>query len=306
MPPIRAAALTLLFILALTTFAAPPATLPTTSPATNAAPLYLRAATLIKISSPIETGAPDVAGRPPFPPEWTRVAKSAYEANRPALDLARQARSIGSATWPNDPGYAYFFPLRRLANQLRDAALYEYAQGHPAAALEFVRDGLHLADLLKGRPSRDIDRLITGSSLEGIALNHLPLIAAESLLLPDAAPADAPGLRVRDVRELISLLMDQREPEANLTEIFGPPGPTWIDEAWNPDLATKTLTRANADRTYPALLLACRLFHQDKKRWPVALEELTPAYLPNSPITSRPDTLRSFIQALRTLTRDGL
>jgi hypothetical protein len=296
-----ALALTLL-LLPLTTSAAPP----TTRPAMDAAALYLRAATLIKIPSPIETSAPAVEGRPPYPAEWSHLAKSAYEANRPALDLARQARAIHSAAWPNDPAYAYFLPLRRVANELADAALYQYAQGHPAAALEFVRDGLHLADLLKGRPSRDIDRLITGSSLEGIALNHLPLIAAESLLLPDAAPADAPGLRVRDVRELISLLMDQREPEANLTEIFGPPGPTWIDEAWNPDLATKTLTRANADRTYPALLLACRLFHQDKKRWPVALEELAPTYLPNSPITSRPDTLRSFIQALRTLTRDGL
>ena len=275
-----------------------------TGPAVDAAAVYLRAAGEIRVASPSETS--DLSAGGPHLPKWTALAKTAREANGPMFALARRARSLDATAWPADPGYGYLLPLHRIVNELNDAALYEDARGRHAEAVELVRDALHLCDVMKGKPSRDLVRLISASNYQSTVLSRLLIIAANAPVASGKAGEDAQGVRIEVLRELVNVLLDQREPEANLIEIFGPPGKAWVDETWTPELAMRTLTRANTERSTAAMALACRVFQAEKGRWPTSVEDLVPGYLPRGPVVARQDAGEAFRRAMHAVDQGGL
>lgn len=274
-----------------------------TRPVEGAAEMYLRAAGAIRVASPSET---DVADGGPHVAKWAALAKAAREANGPMFELARRARSLGEAVWPADPAYAYRLPVHRVVNELNDAALYEHARGRHAEAVELVRDAIHLCDLLKGKPSRDLVRLLTASSYQGTVLRRLLAIAGSAPVVSGKEAEGGAGVRAEAMRDLMNVLLDQREPEANLIEIFGPPGKAWVDETWTPEQAMRTLARANRERTVAAMAVACRLFQAERGRWPGSVEDLVPDYLPRREVAGRADAAEVFREGLRAVDRGAL
>jgi hypothetical protein len=263
-----------------------------TEPSTNAAALYRQAAEQIRSESPAESVLV-FNDYPPFPESWKSIETRAFERNQKVFELTHQARSLKKASWPEGKDLSYIHPIRRVANQLADAALFEHLHNHHAAAIELVRDGLHLAELLRERPGTSLERSLTAVGIQAVALNRLLVISSGINLSDDENGTD--DLNVRVARELIAELLDQGEPKAQAIELFGPEGsPAWNDPSAPSDRVIETLNRANAERTYAAMSLSCHLFHHDRGHWPAALEELVPSYLPRVPVDPWGDGRQTF------------
>jgi hypothetical protein len=266
------------------------------TPQDDAAALYARAAGAIKVRCPASTNNsfPDY---PPFGPLWERIAKQAWDANAPARALAHDARSHPAAHWPDGDDPRLLNKLRALANDLGDAALYRHTLADDAAAITIARDALHLGELLEERPSKTLLRTLVGAGVTALATNRLQVIASGVALTRDAN--DAQFLHVKSAQDLIAHLLDQRDPQQQLTEILGPRGTgRWNDPKVGVERLTETLNRANAERTFAAMSLACQLFRFDKGRWPAGLDELFPDYLPRVPKDPWGDGRQTFGYAL--------
>jgi hypothetical protein len=285
-------------LLAMAVSAAPPAAPPdpTARAADDAAAMYFRAAELIRAESPCET-ALRFPAEPPFGEKWEQLAKAAWDANQPVFDLARKARALKMATWLADDN---FNKIRRVQNQLADAALYEHVHGQHAAAVELIRDMLHMADLLEERPSSHLIRVLVAAGVRQVAMNRFAVIAAGTPIVAAKANEPTQDLRADIARELIADLLRQRKPLDQLVEVVGPVNsPAWKDPKFTPERAIRMLTRTNGQRTFAAMSLACDLFRFETGQWPAALDQLTPAYLPEAP----PDGDRVFEEALRAVRR---
>ncbi|MGA2231657.1 MAG: hypothetical protein ABSH22_12225 [Tepidisphaeraceae bacterium] len=254
-------------------------TRPATNP-DNAADLYIRAANLIVVHSPLET-AEIFPAYPPFGPKWNAMAKAAFEQNAPALQLARQAQGIDSATWSTD--MKNLLPdlnaCAAMSREMADAAYYQHFHGNDAGAFESIQDILHESAILRAySPAHQQIRSLMSGGVSGWAARVLMIIAPRVRLTSD--PNDVQGLEISRAKEIIAILLNQEDPAA---EMYGPATrPAATDRAFI--YQVEMLNRDSAECTFAALSLACQLFAFDHHRWPDALDELKPAYLSAIPI----------------------
>ena len=263
---------------------------PTSKPADDAWPLYSKAAERVeegyraKIMSPTASNL-DYQNFPPFPPEWYKYEKEAYAFNAPARALLREARSRSVAHWPVtgegvDAKLPYLPRCRTLANEVADAAIYEHLQGNDAAAIETVRDELHLAELLDARPSQWMVVSLVAVGIQMSALTRLEVITAEVSLTEDAT--DSKRLQVRVARELIRQLMDAGDPVKQYGELLERETALGLNAQQKERFLT-TIRKAQMERHLAGMSLACHLFVREKSRWPASVAELV-AYLPAEPV----------------------
>ena len=258
-----------------------PATPPATRPAVDAADLYLRAADAVEVDSPANSII-EYPGYPPFGDEWGRLAASAWEANGPARALARAARSADVADWPSLKDRKYLQSVRRLTNDLGDAALHDHFRGNDAGAVERVRDVLHLSRLLRrGNPADDalLLRVIAGG-IDDSALHRLMVVLSDVTITDD--PANARDLQADQARRLLSELLDPPDvPREAIRRAFATDHPAATPE--NEARAVEVFERHRAEHGLAAVSLAAHLFRFDRGRWPASLDELAPAHLPRVP-----------------------
>jgi len=255
----------------------------TTQPDENAADLYLRAASLIKVYSPAETNEV-FPNYPPFNEEWRKLTKDAWEQNQPMRELVRQASSVDQVSWPTAKDSHYLNQLRSIANEVGDAALYAQLQGDHAEAIAGIRDLLHMVNLLEANPphSRFV-RLLVGTGIQGLAAYDLMIIESGIVLTKDSS--DTRDLWISDARDLVEQLFSQPIPNDQVTEILGPTGsPHWTDPRWNVKRIIGIVSRNDTDQDFAAMSLACHIFLYEKGHWPNSLAELMPAYLPMAPV----------------------
>lgn len=272
--------------------AAPP--VPATGPAAtksagDAADLYLRAAALIKWDSPSESNL-SFAIYPPYSVAWHHMADHACAANQPVFELVHAARAIDHAAWPAELHYLNL--LRRIGNQIGDACLHEYDAGRHAAAIEFVRDELHMARLLDERPPRQVVRILVANGFYAQACNRLMVVSAGINFRADEKDSSSPA--VETAREIIDVLLDQRDPRAQIEQVFAAEKADGPTEQVDADRLRESMNRVNAERTYAAMSLACHLGYFKTGHWPQSLKELTPEYLPRLPIDPWGDGKQTF------------
>jgi hypothetical protein len=266
------------------------------APVDDALALYLHAAAVVKPVGPSNSDY-EVPDHPPYGDLWTRLARESWEANGPARDLARQARTRDATRWPTGNDKAVIDKLRKLSCELADDAVYAQTQGDHAAAVELARDGLHLAEALERGPSKSVIHMLVGTGISAQSMQRLMVITADIALTRDGK--DPKALDVAVARELITHLLDQRDPTKQLVEVLGPKGsPAWSDPKVSVNSIIETLNRANAERTFAAMSLASHLFRFDTGRWPREVGELTPKYLPRVPVDPWGDGKQTFGYAL--------
>jgi hypothetical protein len=125
----------------------------------------------------------------PYSEKWLSMEKADYAANSQARVLARQARSVEFAEWPAyvqpNPDASYLNHLRELSNDLADAAVWEHLQGEDAAAVETIKDLLHLADLLKNPADKKLERLLASIGVQAVAMVQLDVTVSGAVLTND-------------------------------------------------------------------------------------------------------------------------
>jgi hypothetical protein len=266
------------------------------APVDDALALFLHAAAVVKPVGPSNSNEA-VPDHPPYGEVWTRLARESWEANAPARELARQARTRAATHWPAGSDAVLIDKLRRLSCELADNAVYAQTQGDHAAAVELARDGLHLAEALERGPSKSVMHLFVATGMTAQAIERLMVITSDVALTRDGK--DPKALDVAIARELIDHLLDQRKPTEQLVELLGPKGsPGWSDPKVSVNSIIETLNRGNAERTFAAMSLASHLFRFDNGRWPRDLGELTPKYLPRVPVDPWGDGKQTFGYAL--------
>jgi hypothetical protein len=302
--------LSIIFTLTLTLSALGAGDSPTTLPADrDAAGLFDRAASLIRENSPGHTGLEWDYFQPP-PQAWRDLAGRAWKANGPARMLVRQARSLKHGDWnagDEESMNKRLNRLRRLATDLSDAAHFRHLEYDDAAAIELIRDVLHIAAVLRDNPPRDrrpiealIRPLLVGVGIEALAMARLTEIIADIQIADDASKPNA--LRPADARALIKTLIDrQQEPPTLLREILGDAEFEMIDNHLGESSKSRMveqLNRTNMEVTFAAMSLACHLYRLEHGNWPNAIDECVPAYLPRVPIDPWSDSKQPFGYAL--------
>ena len=259
-------------------------------PSEDAWPLYEKAAAHIAEGDRQGKSSPAASNLeyldfPPFPPEWHRLAKQAYEFNTSAFEQIRKARTMRTARWPavrkdGDIVLLYFSNCRNIANEIADAALYQHVQGNDAEAIEYVRDELHLADLLDADPQElAIHHALVAVGVRASALNRLEVISSDVSLTAD--PSDHKRLQVDVVKGLIRQLFTNDDLALRIKDLVAHEAPG----TFKPDSIERlryTLQRGQMERNLAAMSLACHLCRFEKSHWPASLDEVT-AYLPGPP-----------------------
>jgi hypothetical protein len=263
------------------------AAIPATAP-TAAADAYALAAAAITSDSPASSNM-TYPNYPPFGEDWDYLAKQSWEENAPARELARQARALNEAHWPTGTGSNYLNPLRNLANIVGDAALYAQLNlGQHADSVECIRDLVHLAELLRNQPKEQgaLVRMLVADGIDALAMDRLLIIASGVELTPDSS--DAVDLQVDTARQLISELLKQRDPAAEVGDIIAVetkgkrPGVGPDKVSW--DRVLEVAKRTDSERTLAAMSLACHLYQLKNQHWPNSLADLVPEYLPSAPV----------------------
>jgi hypothetical protein len=214
------------------------------------------------------------------------MEKADYAANAEARAMAHQARSIDNANWPIFvPGHVnvyYLNDCRNLSNDLADAALYEHLQGNDAAAIETLRDQMHLADMLEIQTNQTLVRFLVGIGIRAEIYDRLKVITSGVALTKD--PADTKKLQTSVARELITQLVNTQDTQADLENAMRAEGANMRSMTKpNIDRLIETTNRVNAERGLTAMSLACHLYRFDTGHWPESLDDLS-AYLPQIPI----------------------
>ncbi len=261
-----------------------------TKPGSDAAALYLQAATLIEanvdnnVMSPASSNL-EFQGYPPYPPAWETMEAENYTANKPARALAHEARSADQADWPDikidapQPDLRYLNRCREVSNELADAALYEHLHGNDAAALETIRDLLHLANSLESTATKKyLVVLLVGVGIRAEAMDRLNVVASGIVLTKD--PAEMKKAKVETASRLIDQLLKQPDTDTQLRDVAKAEGhqedPKTKDAI---DHSARTFKRINAECGMTAISLACHLYEFDKSTWPTSLADLKP-FLP--------------------------
>jgi hypothetical protein len=264
---------------------------PAPQPSQDAWPLYSQAIQRIAEGDRANTYSPAASSLvyedyPPYPAEWNRMETASYAFNAPARALVREARSRNMANWPvlhlegGKLDMSYLHGCRNLANEVGDAALFQHLHGDDAAAIESVRDVMHLADLLDGPANAAIVQPLVAVGLRMLAANRLEIITSDVALTRD--PAEAKKLQISAAKALIRQLFDDKDLEPRYADLLGREAATGKFNTTQRDRFLTQLRRGQMEYNLAAMSLACHLFQFDKDRWPASLEELT-AYLPAAP-----------------------
>ncbi len=223
-------------------------------PSEDAWPLYEKAAAHIAegdrqgMSSPAASNL-EYSDFPPFPPEWHRLAKQAYEFNTSAFEQIRNARAMRTARWPavrkdGDIVLLYLSSCRNIANEIADAALYQHVQGNDAEAIEYIRDELHLADLLDA-DARElaITHALVAVGVRASALNRLEVISSDVSLKSD--PSDHKRLQVDVVKGLIRQLFTKDDLAIRIKDLVARESPGALKTGFNRSLTLHPAARAD-------------------------------------------------------------
>lgn len=268
-----------------------PETAPASQPGDDAWPLYRQAIARVEegyakkimcpAASPLAFG-----GYPPYPTEWHRLEDASYAFNAPARALAHEARSINASHWPvvrragGEILLPYLNGCRALASEVGDAALEEHARHEDAAAVERVRDLLHLADLMD-KPAEFMIQSLVATGVRMVATDRLEVVIATVALSAD--PAEANKLQVGAARELIRELFNTKDPAAAYAGVLQRAA---ADKKFTPQQRDRFLVqihRGQMELNLAAMSLACHLFRFDHQRWPDTIQEVA-AYLPAAPV----------------------
>ena len=262
---------------------------PASKPDVDAWPLISKAAERVEEGNRATIGSPASSNLtysdfPPFPPLWYKYEKASYAFNASSRALLREARLCKVARWPETPAgeklnLRYVNQCRALANEMADAALYEHLQGDDAAAIETLRDELHLAELLEGGNPALAVNLLVAAGLRAVAMNRLEVIATMMSLTEDAT--DQRRIQVRSIRQLIRQLIDPLDPSEKVTDTLKLHSDT--GDLIDGDLFLRSLRRVQMEQHLTAMALACHLFRFEKSRWPASVAELLPC-LPGEPM----------------------
>jgi hypothetical protein len=278
----------IVFIIGL--FLAPAVGAQATQPTQDAAPLYLQAMKLVvaNYDRNIMSPAASNTSYPPYPPfsaEWQNMEKTCFETNAQARALAHDARSIEHANWPPEKAknpVLYLNNCRALGNDLADAALYQHLHGNDAAAVESIRDLLHLADLLENQSNKTFIRLLVSLGIRALAMDRLNVISSNVALSKDSRDANA--VQVGVARELIDqVLKEQAQVEMNnVGRAEQAVDKATIKMSTVTDLI-ETANRVDTECEMTAMSLACHLYRVDTGGWPKSLTDLH-GYLATVPI----------------------
>jgi hypothetical protein len=215
---------------------------------------------------------------PPYGQLWDQIAKAAWQADQPALAEVRKLRAVQDPVWPADKtNRGYLNAMRDVANHVADAAVYQHFQGDDAGAVETVIDLLHVEELLDLKSETVAVRPMVGIGIRAMAANRLEIIAAGAKYSTD--PRDLKAMQVSTARQLITQLLNQRDPKA-LAATFNDPGIVDDLKDLSKSKFIETAYRGNTEQSFAAVSLASHLFQLDRNRWPNTMDELVPAYLP--------------------------
>jgi hypothetical protein len=198
-------------------------------------------------------------------------------------DIVHQARLIDRADWPaDDPNYLR--NLARVRNEIGNAIYFADYKGNHAGAIELLFDQLHIYDLMCEAPTKgDWRRTFVSRASISRVVYPLALLVTADTLTND--PADHQNIQIATARKLIDVLLSQRDPDAELTEIYRGEGASFPHRPPDEDATMiRDLKRANAEQSMAAMAVAIQLFKHDKGRWPMSAVELMPDYLAKLPI----------------------
>jgi hypothetical protein len=257
-----------------------------TEPSGSTADFYRDINQMLTVDCPATSNL-EFPGYPPFGTAWDEMEKAAWVADQPALARLREARSIQPADWPDAESQAklgnenYLYKLRKIANHVGDAAVYQHLRGDDAGAIDTLGDLSVMSDLLTQKPWDSELRPLVTAGMRAMMDDRLMLIASDVGLADD--PADHRKLQIASARALIARLLAE---EGDLGPLWDAAEASGRVDVQDPGvhgraLAVETFHRVDADQTFIAMSLACHLFFHDHGRWPGSVDELVPAYLPH-------------------------
>jgi hypothetical protein len=258
----------------------------------DAVRLYELAAEKCVVDYPSE-GVEEYPSHPPFGSAWEEVEKAAWEKNAEARNIARRARSVDTAVWPAKGPY---MELRKVANELTDAALYEHIRGHDAEAFEFVLEAWHIAEVQRQdiSGSAGLLRAVLAGRCESSVTQTL-MTMAPAVRIGNGA-ADAHAVSTAAIREMISRLLAFGPAETTAQRSMGADWRAKLRKAADEskpimgikltgdeviDRTLKDVRQPLAERGMAAMSLAAQLFQRENGRWPTDVGELVPRYLPS-------------------------
>jgi hypothetical protein len=277
------------FLLILNLLASAACAAPASQRSDDAWPLYSRAMQRVEQGYRANIMSPAASSLaydgPPYPKEWHALEDASYTFNAPARALIREARSMNKANWPSAPvggkeDFRYLNGCRAVANEVADAAVQEHLKGDDAAAVESIRDLLHMADLLDGAPAPSIIRPIVAVGVRMVAMDRLEIITGDLSLTND--PADSKKLQINSAKALIRQLFNVPDPEKQFGNVVQQETAAGKLDTTQKDRFYIQRHRGQMERKLASMSLACHLFRFDKHGWPASVEELT-AYLPAPP-----------------------
>jgi hypothetical protein len=269
------------------------------APSQDASEIYIQANAAIKVDSPM-AGDGVYPEFPAWSPDWQKLAAAAWNADGEARRIAHTAFAVTSARWPNDltEVLRQLSPLRNLTNNLGDAALYADFQHDDSAAVEEIRDVLHMNALIADSPGiAPTIRNLISMGIEGVAIYDLNCISAHVALTND--PTNSHDLPIGVAKELIRQLVETRPwtDRARWSEEIG-------EAKSDPKAAANLIKlwwitqRDDAERLSAAIILACHIYKFDHNSWPRSLTDLVPAELSRVPIDPTGDGIQKIGYAI--------
>jgi hypothetical protein len=223
-------------------------------------------------------------GFPLFSSDWLKMEKQDFAANAKAREIVSQAREVQTANWPAyvepKPDLAYLNHCRELANDLADAAMYQHLQGDNPAALETVKDLLHMADLLQNGPEKRAVRFLVSIGIQGSAMDRLNGIVADSDFTD--APNNSNAIRLDTGADLLKQLLRHGEARADVGLYLKKPD-AFVGGKADVERFVLTCARCYTERDMAAMSIACHLYRAETDHWPVSVADLK-KYLPTLPI----------------------
>jgi hypothetical protein len=285
------------------------ADLPTTALATAASqdayPLYEKAAKLLqdhcnlhKRWSPSSSNTTFPAYLP-FGDGWLNMEKPVFDADADVHDLIHLASAIDRADWPDtSQDTRYLGQCRALANELKDAALYQciYLKNQPAG-FQTLNDSQHMATLLQNQPGLTMVRELVAIGIIGENTWALNIMSSNISITND--PAKLNDLPMSTARQWIARLTDHPSAKDRFDEVMDceflmsqkahSPYKTKSEYLASPKVAPGLPLLLNVqgytviERDLAAMSLAAHLFRFQHNRWPANLQELA-TELPKLPI----------------------
>ena len=259
-------------------------------PADDAAKLYEDADQVVAASEKVNIMCPANSWMEftsyPYSKEWLSTENADFTANTAARVGVHRARYVDRANWAPyiliNPPLTYLNHIRDLANDLADAAVYQHVQGEDAAAVETIKDLLHMADMIKDPSDKKAVRLLVSIGIQAMAMDRLNVTTAGAVFTN--VVANQKGFQIKTARDLISQLLKHEDGKTEVMQYVQAEGLAEITaRQMSIDRYITTANRCNAERDMAAMSLACHLYKFDNSHWPKSLDDLH-GYLKTIPI----------------------